>query len=143
MNEAIDELLGLSTLTLATCSENGEPHAAAVYFAADGLKIYFFSDANSQHSRDLEQNPRAAITIYPEVWQWQAIRGLQMRGMVELVPMGEEWERAWNCYQQKFPFVKRLKAVVARNKLYRFRASWLRWLDNRFGLGFKQEWHLD
>lgn len=143
MNDEVRALLELSTMTLATCDACGQPHAAAVYFVAEGLKIYFFSDASSQHSQDLQENPRAAITIYPEVWQWQSIRGLQMRGTVKPIPQGEEWLKAWAAYQQKFPFVKTLKAVVARNVLYRFQPTWMRWIDNRLGLGHKQEWNLD
>lgn len=142
MNEAIRELLGLSTMTLATCGLNGEPHAAPVYFVSDELKLYFFSDANSRHSRDLQQNPLAAVAIYPEVWGWRSIRGLQMHGRAEPIPLGEEWQLAWENYQRKFPFVRYLRAVVARNVLYGFQPSWLRWIDNRFGLGHKQEWHL-
>lgn len=142
MNEAVRELLQLSTMTLATSSLHGEPHAAAVYFVAKDLKLYFFSDAKSQHSRDLQENPLAAVTIYPEVWDWRAIRGIQMRGRVEVIAPGEEWQLAWESYQRKFPFVKQLKTVVARNLLYGFEPTWLRWLDNRFGLGHKQEWHL-
>ncbi|MCX8062156.1 MAG: pyridoxamine 5'-phosphate oxidase family protein [Anaerolineales bacterium] len=142
VNEAILELLGLSTMTLATSDLSGNPHAAPVYFVAEELRLYFFSDSNSQHSRDLQENPLAAVAIYPEVWEWQAIRGLQMRGKAEVVLQGEEWQRAWEAYQRKFPFVKHLRAVVARNMLYRFQPAWLRWIDNRLGLGHKQEWHL-
>lgn len=142
VNKEIRELLALSTMTLATAALNGEPHAAAVYFVAEGLQLYFFSADDSQHSRDLQENPLAAVAIYPEVWEWQAIRGLQMRGRVDLVSQGEEWQRAWEAYRSKFPFVQHLKAVVARNQLYRFQPSWLRWIDNRLGLGHKQEWHL-
>lgn len=76
------------------------------------------------------------------MWEWQAIRGLQMRGRVNLVSQGEEWQRAWEAYRSKFPFVQHLRAVIARNQLYRFQPSWLRWIDNRLGLGHKQEWHL-
>lgn len=142
MNEAVLELLGLSTMTLATCGLNGEPHAAPVYFVAEELRLYFFSADDSQHSRDLQENPLAAVVIYPEVWEWQTIRGLQMRGKVEAVLQGEEWQQAWEAYQRKFPFVKHLRAIVARNRLYRFQPLWLRWIDNRLGLGHKQEWNL-
>ncbi|MCS6908896.1 MAG: pyridoxamine 5'-phosphate oxidase family protein [Anaerolineales bacterium] len=144
MREEIRVLLGLSTMTLATCGASGEPHAAPVYFVADEatLELYFFSEASSQHSLDLCTNPSAAVAIYPEVWEWQAIRGLQMRGRVNIVSPGEEWQRAWQAYQRKFPFVRHLEAVVARARLYRFQPTWLRWIDNRYGLGHKQEWNL-
>ena len=132
-----------AVMTLATSGEDGEPHAAAVYFAAapDGLDLYFFSDANSLHSQDIERSPRAAAAIHPVVEDWAHIRGLQLRGQVQPLPQGEEWQRAWRIYLQKFPFVKELEAIVARNQLYRFRVTWARWIDNRQGFGFKEEWN--
>ncbi|HSF81225.1 MAG TPA: pyridoxamine 5'-phosphate oxidase family protein [Anaerolineales bacterium] len=143
----IDDLLVLSTLTLATCGLDGEPHAAPVYFAArlpvlvgKSPQLYFFSDPDSQHCLDVSANPRAAAACYPECQGWQDIRGLQMRGQVRLIEYGTEWEHAWACYTAKFPFVKTLRAIVARNALYVFVPHWIRLVDNRRGFGFKQEW---
>ncbi len=140
----LSDLLSVSTLTLATIGSDGEPHAAPVYFASDAeLNFYFFSDVNSQHAQDILHNPRAAAAVYPACFDWRDIRGVQMRGLVERVSNKAEWERAWHLYQLKFPFVSALKAVVARNQLYSFSPSWIRLLDNRRGLGFKLEWHLE
>ena len=148
-DDSIGELLQLSTMTLATTGDQGEPHTAPVYFAAVqeasysvqlAMRLYFFSDSDSQHVRDIDHQPAAAVAIYPESTSWQDIRGLQMRGMVYRVEPGSEWERAWESYRLKFPFVMALKAIVARNALFAFQPRWLRWLDNRRGFGFKQEW---
>ena len=142
-DSTVSELLKLATMTLATTGAEGEAHAAAVYFAAGAdLALYFFSAAESQHSQDLKRRPQAAAAIYPEVSGWQAIRGLQLRGQVALVPHGAEWQAAWELYAGKFPFVKGLKSIVASNALYAFTPRWLRLVDNRRGFGFKQEWDL-
>jgi len=142
-DSTVSELLQLATMTLATTGEECEAHAAAVYFAAGAdLTLYFFSAAESQHSQDLVRRPQAAVAIYPEVSGWQAIRGLQLRGLVALVPSGTEWQIAWELYARKFPFVKGLKSIVASNALYAFTPRWLRLVDNRRGFGFKQEWDL-
>jgi hypothetical protein len=147
--ESIGELLQLSTMALATTGERGEPHTAPVYFTVvQGEtfttppigRLYFFSESDSQHARDIARQPAAAVAIYPETTGWQDIRGLQMHGMVYRVEPGPEWERAWESYRLKFPFVEALKAIVARNTLFAFQPGWLRWLDNRRGFGFKQEW---
>lgn len=128
-------------MTLATCSREGGPHAAPVYFAAgEGLRLYFFSEPDSQHGQDLEHDPQAAAALFPETTGWQDIRGLQLRGLARTVPLGAEWEAAWGLYLEKFPFVSELKKVVARNTLYAFIPHWARLLDNRRGFGFKQEW---
>jgi uncharacterized protein YhbP (UPF0306 family) len=147
--EAYEDLFRISSMTLATGGPDGEPHAAAVYFAAvkdtwseagAGWRLYFFSELKSQHAQDIERDQRAAAALYPECQGWQDIRGLQMRGVVKQVLPGDEWERGWEAYRLKFPFVSQLKVVVARNKLYAFLPGWLRLVDNRQGFGFKREW---
>lgn len=137
----LTEILSTSTMTLATVSPGGEPHAAPVYFAADeALDCYFFSDVHSRHSRDLSRDPHAAAALYPDCRDWQEIRGLQLRGTVEPVPDGDAWERAWRIYLEKFPFVSGLGEAVSRGQLYVFSPDWLRLVDNRQGFGYKREW---
>lgn len=141
LKSSLEELLRLTTMTIATVGGDGEPHAAAVYFACDDqLEMYFFSDAHSQHTQDATKDSRAAAAVHPECSGWQDIRGLQMRGSVELVQAQDEWQQAWKLYQAKFPFVTDLQEIVALNLLHKFVPIWIRWLDNRRGFGFKQEW---
>ena len=140
-NLPIAELLLYSTMTLATSDQDGEPHAAAVYFAADDdLNFYFFSDLHSQHGRDLAHRSQCAIAIYPECQDWQDIRGLQLRGEARPIQPGSEWEHVWSVYKAKFPFVSEMRALVALNQLYVFVPGWVRLVDNRRGFGYKQEW---
>lgn len=147
---ALGELLGVSTMTLATVGSSGEPHAAMVYFVAPihmdvnfpSISMYYFSNQNSQHSYDLQEIPQAAATIYPLCRDWQDIRGLQLRGRVRCVPRDAEWDVAWRFYALKFPFAKDLKTIVAQNEMYVFEPGWVRLIDNRRGFGFKQEWFI-
>ena len=145
MNSQIQEILTtVSTLTLATSGVEQHPHAAPVYFAADErLNLYFFSDPDSRHIQDLVDNPQVAGAIYPEVQGWREIRGLQLHGRVDLVESGEVWAHAWAHYQEKFPFVRALRAVVARNQLYVFTPTWIRLVDNSQGLGYQQEYSIN
>ncbi len=143
-NPTLTELLQLSTMSLATSGADGEPHVAPIYFAADNiLQLYFFSDPKSQHSQDLEANPTAAAAVYPDCQSWQDIHGLQIRGTVLPVISELDWERAWEQYHLKFPFVNELKAIVAQNVFYSLKPSWIRLVDNREAFGFKREWTLD
>jgi uncharacterized protein YhbP (UPF0306 family) len=138
---AADDLWSLPAMTLATTSREGLPSAAAVYFVSTPeQQLYFFSAANSRHSLNLAEKPRAAATIHPLVDSWQEIRGLQLEGRVRLVEPGQEWETAWALYQKKFPFAADLKEVVAQNNLYLFEPDWTRLVDNQRGFGFKEEW---
>jgi hypothetical protein len=134
------------SLTLATWGPGG-PWAAAVYFAADGLSLYFLSDPAARHCRDLTAYPRVAATVHEDVPSWQEIRGVQLSGHAEAVATEAESARAWDSYLAKFPFVSGLRtadgfeimgrAVTAR--LYRITPDHLFFLDNRAGFGGRQE----
>jgi uncharacterized protein YhbP (UPF0306 family) len=141
LKSSIEELLHLTTMTLATIGLDGEPHAAAVYFACDDqINFYFFSDAESQHALDNTNEPRAAITVNGEGGGWQEIYGLQLRGAITAVQSKNEWQGAWDHYQTKFPFVSNLQEIIVINQMYVFKPHWIRLIDNRKGFGFKQEW---
>jgi len=144
LDDLIQHLLDtVYTMTLATSGERGAPHAAAVYFASDPhLRLFFFSGVDSQHSLDLSQGSRAAVVIYPECWDWQDIRGVQMRGAARQISQGQLWEHAWERYAAKFPFVAALENVIADNRFYVFDPHWVRLVDNSRGFGFKLEWDL-
>jgi 4-hydroxy-3-polyprenylbenzoate decarboxylase len=134
------ELLALPAMTLATVGEDGQQHAAAVYFAAgEQNQLYFFSELASQHARDLQSRTLAAVTIQPLAASYQEIRGLQGRGSVHPVPPGQEWDTAFALYLAKFPFVAGMRQTLAQNTLYVFTPAWLRLLDNRRGFGYKEE----
>lgn len=135
------DLWALPAMTLATTGPDGTPHAAPVYFAAgEDHILYFFSAIDSQHSLDLARDPRAAAAIHPLVENWQEINGLQVRGEVAAVPRGEAWEKGWQVYLRKFPFVSGLQEVVEKTTLYALRLDWIRLVDNRRGFGYKEEW---
>jgi uncharacterized protein YhbP (UPF0306 family) len=130
-------------MTLATVGRDSEPHAAAVYFTADGsLNLYYFSETSSQHCLDSDHEPRAAVAIHPESAGWQEIHGLQMRGEIQAVDSKHEWQGAWHIYREKFPFVIDLEEVIATNQMYAFKPTWIRLVDNRQGFGYKQEWEI-
>lgn len=129
-----------NTLTLATLDEDGRPHAAPLFFAADERPhLFFLSEAASRHARNVAREPIAAAGLYPEVGDWAEIRGLQIRGRVSLV-RGRERERAMGLYAGRFPFVAELGDAVQLSEMYRLEPSWIRLIDNRRGFAFKQEW---
>lgn len=142
--EVLGILANTTTMTLATCSLQGEPHAAAVYFASDShLHLFFFSDPNSQHIRDGLENPLAAASIHPECQSWRDIHGLQLRGRLRRIEAPDEWKAAWELYTAKFPFVAGLKVIVRRNALFAFIPEWVRLVDNRRSFGHKEEFRLE
>lgn len=130
-------------MTLATSGRDGDVHAADVYFACgEQLDLYFFSDAESQHSMDLRGEERAAVTIHADRVRWEDILGLQMRGICRAISETGEWQTGWGVYLAKFPFVSNLADVIKVNQLYAFSPCWVRLVDNSRGFGFKREWKL-
>ncbi len=144
LKNSIGELLLLNAMTIATKGQDGEPHAAAVYFVSDDqINLYFFSDAASQHSLDIKYDPRAAVAVNGEDGGWHEIYGLQMRGVIKAVQSKSKSLGGWELYQAKFPFVADLQKIVLQNQMYVFTPFWIRLVDNRQGFGYKQEWRRD
>lgn len=140
----------ISTLTLATSSENN-PWAATVFFAADSnFNLYFVSDHRTQHGRDMAANEQVAATINPDCDNWNDVAGLQIRGAVTIVE-GVERAKALALYFKKFPqidalfanpegeheetIVKRLKAA----NFYKIAPEMIRVIDNANGFGWREE----
>lgn len=127
-------------MTLATIGLAGDPRATPVYFAFDDqLNLIFLSDRHSLHSRNLDRDVRAAVAIYPQIDDWRALRGVQMQGSAhKLGP--KERRNAHAIYQRRFPFVAAFAELIGDSSFYRFIPSWVRWIDNRRGFGFQEEW---
>ncbi len=137
------------TASLATVGGDGQPHAANVQYAHDAdFRLYWVSSPGSDHSRDLEGDGRAAVTVYAHDDRPDNIHGLQLRGIVSTVDAGDEaeWNRVWELYTTKFAFVAsnpQLKAAVEAQAFFALKPTWLRWIDNRVSFGFKVERSID
>ncbi len=146
MERSLAPLLALCAecpaLTLSTVSAEGAPASAAVFYAfTPELTLYFISEAHTVHSQNLGRNPAASITIYPSVWNWSEIRGLQMNGLAQVIADPSERRRAGLLYRKRFPFVNSLAEALARAQFYKFTPRWARLTDNRVHFAFKQEWN--
>lgn len=145
-NQEIDLFLATCrTASLATVGADGRPHAANVQYAHDAAwRLHWVSSPESEHSQHLAANPHAAVTIYAHHDTPELIHGLQLHGQVDrVVAHGQaEWNEVWETYTAKFAFVNsvpQMRAAAERQKFYRFRPTWLRWIDNRKGFGWKVE----
>jgi uncharacterized protein YhbP (UPF0306 family) len=137
-------LANCRTATLATVDATGGPHAANVQFVADEqFRLWFVSSPQSAHSRHIAGQPSVAITVFdPADADPAQLRGIQMHGQCIAVDDPAQWQRAWTLYAAKFPFVaedERLAAAVRNQRFYVITATWLRWIDNRQGFGWKQQ----
>lgn len=50
--------------TISTVDDNGKPWAAPVWYVYDEGNIYWWSSAESQHSKNVESNGEAYITVF-------------------------------------------------------------------------------
>jgi uncharacterized protein YhbP (UPF0306 family) len=140
---AADYLAEHHVMTLATQGADG-PWAAAVFYVRDGDDLIFLSSPSSRHCRDLAAQPRCAATIQSEVAQWRAIQGIQIEGSVSEL-QADDKARAQQLYGERFPFVQPggapadIVLALARVRWYRLRMSRLYFIDNRRGLGRREQ----
>jgi PPOX class probable F420-dependent enzyme len=64
---------GTRTGKLATSSPGGTPHVAPVWFVLDGGDMVFTTGAASVKGRNLQANPRAALTVDTEVFPYDFV----------------------------------------------------------------------
>jgi len=91
------------TMTVATTGSES-PWAASVFYANDGFNLYFLSDPESRHSKDIAENPVVAVTVNEDYHDWRKIKGIQMAGKAELVVTEDEIARAVATYAEKYSF---------------------------------------
>jgi uncharacterized protein YhbP (UPF0306 family) len=145
--QILDYLRSHNTMTLATCAAD-MPWAATVFYASDGLQLYFFSSPEARHSLNLGVNSRVAVTIQEDYKDWRAIKGIQLEGKVVLVDGVIEKAKAMAVYARKYADVIQLftdpssgvfhKAFL-KVKFYRVVPEKVFFIDNEQGFGKRQE----
>lgn len=143
IEQDIGVFLGLCrTASLATADAEGRPHAANIQFALDERRRFVWvSSPSSAHSSHIARRPEVALAIYSHDDRPGQIQGLQVHGVVEANLAGAERDAAWSVYVARFPFVEEgaMRRAVDSQSFYRLTPTWLRWIDNRRGFGFKVE----
>lgn len=138
---ALAYLAAHHVLTLATTGPEGV-WAAAVFYVNDQFDLYFLSARHTRHGQNLAQNGNAAATIQEDYHDWPSIQGVQLEGEVTQLS-GEAQEAAIRLYQTKYPFVSlenpAIGPALAKVNWYRLRPRRLYFIDNRLGLGHRDE----
>jgi uncharacterized protein YhbP (UPF0306 family) len=99
----LDFLQEQRTLTLATSSPGGIPHASTFLYVNEGPSLYFWSRATTTTARQIEQNPVVAFTIDEYTEDLSQTRGVQGFGECSVLLRGEEIARVADLFGQKFP----------------------------------------
>ncbi len=127
------------TATVATVGEDGSPHAATVFYAADrNGRLVFLSKADSRHGGDIGAGGPVAVTVAREYADWRDIQGVQLWGDAEVLH-GAAKVRAMAVYLGRFSFVAdllddpRLAARLRGIEVYRVTPHRAALTDNRQG----------
>ena len=145
--QVLDYLESHNTMTLAT-THGESPWAATVFYASEGLKLYFFSAPDSRHCQNLAANQRVAATIQEDYHDWRKIKGIQLEGRVAAVDSLIEKAKAMTAYARKYPDVMKiftdpgsgpLYKAFLKVKFYRVAPERLFYIDNEQGFGKRQE----
>ncbi|MCC6580277.1 MAG: pyridoxamine 5'-phosphate oxidase family protein [Phycisphaeraceae bacterium] len=135
------------TAGLATVDEKGNPYATNLYFARDGLSLYFVSSLETRHGHHIIRSPKVAMTVYADNDNPMFIQGVQMVGLcvpVFAAPEGDakHWQRAWDAFTGRFPFAADqplFREALLQECFFKFTPTWVKFLDSRKGFGFKFE----
>lgn len=146
----VDYMDSFNTMTLS-CSKDGQPWSAPVYYARQEFDLIFFSSRKSMHSQVLEVNPRAAVSIYGHYDRWRDIRGLQISGKVDSLGSTVLLVGGAKTYFKRYPFatdffskagfVSDVISKRTRIMLYAFRSETIHYLDNSVEFGVR--WRVD
>jgi uncharacterized protein YhbP (UPF0306 family) len=132
-----------STMALATVNTERLPQIAPLFFVADDqLNLYWLSAMQSRHSINLTAQQQVSATVYPSVWQWNDIVGVQIEGEAEAITDDRMREQIMNLYLRKFQLPPEFDTLIASSTLYRLRPRWIRWMDNSVEFNYKTEINL-
>ena len=125
----LEYLSSQNTLTLATASPTGTPHAATFLYVNEGPSLYFWSKASAESSRHIEQNPLVAFTIDEYTSDLTQTRGVQGTGECSPLLSGEHIARVADLFGQKFPALS--PGATMSISFYKITPTEIQFIDNR------------
>ena len=147
-----------SVLTLATADTIG-CWSAPVLYASCYIKekpvLYFLSSHSSRHIKNLPTNGAAAASLYASYQgDWQAIKGLQMQGLINEVDQSQtlHWQ---SIYFARFPEVaelinnptteqqQKIASAFERSGKFSFTPSLIKLTDNSGRFAERNQWTFD
>ncbi len=151
-----DCLSSCRAASLATVDADGSPHAANVWYVHDAdWRLYFVSSPATAHAQHIaagsapgrvvgnaRRTTRVAVTIHDHCSDPTQIHGLQFHGLARALKRGTpRAAAALELYSAKYPFVLTgsFAELLALQRFYEVTPTWLRWIDNRRGFGFRVE----
>ena len=100
---ALDYLQMHHCMSIATDGPEGL-WAATVFYVNEGFALDFVSLSDTRHARNLDSNPRVAVTIGDDAETWQDISGIQVEGSVVHVDAPDERRNVLQLFLNRYPF---------------------------------------
>lgn len=105
--------------SMATLDRRNRPHINTAYFSyrgLDDLEIFFLSDIESNHCKNLSRNPSMAMTIFRSNQAWDGPgRGLQLFGACARTE-SELARKAEKVYSKRFPSYAKWMSSTRRDE---------------------------
>jgi uncharacterized protein YhbP (UPF0306 family) len=138
VRRSVEQILNENVLcSMATLAPARRPHINIAYFTfSSSLELFFLSDPQSVHCRNVVRQPWMSIAVYSTRQEWgKRDRGLQLTGTCRQT-RGSVRELAQRNYSRRFPRYRQFVSDAAgssfaRYRLYRFVPSRLKVLDER------------
>ena len=98
----LEYLAAHRTLSLATASADGSPHASTMLYANDGSNLFIWTRRQTTTAKHLEENPRVSFTIDDAGGDWHKSSGVQGTGQASVVEDGGEVVNLIGLFADKF-----------------------------------------
>jgi uncharacterized protein YhbP (UPF0306 family) len=125
----VRSLLDASALcAIATVTRRGGAHVNTAYFAwSPEFDLFWLSDPDAEHSRNLRDNPTASVAVYDSTQSWgRSDRGIQLFGSSREL-RGWVARDAEQTYSARFPAFE--SGELTAYRFYRFRPRRMKLFD--------------
>ena len=121
-------------LSLATVDKKGMPASCSVFylFVEEEHAFVFASDYETEHIKNILQNPDVSGAIHNETKEIEKIRGIQIKGMVTTAQARHE-----HLYLKEYPYAKE----IDNKKMWKLQVREVKYTDNTLGFGQKEVWN--
>jgi uncharacterized protein YhbP (UPF0306 family) len=127
-SHVLDYLGAQATLTLATSSATGTPHATTLTYVNDGPVVYVWTRPDTATATNMDQNPVVAFAIDEYTEDLLATKGIQATANTQVVLNPDEVGRARALFEQKYPA---LAGTLGMNvSFFRLTPTQLQFIDN-------------
>ena len=127
----VEYLRSQNTLSLATATPSGLPHAATMVYVGDGITLYFCTRPDSTTAQNVAHNPSVAFTIDEYSVDWSKTKGIQGAGECQILLAPADIKRVLGLFRERFPFLS--EKGNANVSFYRIVPTELQYIDNAAG----------